>query len=155
MIKIDQASIKKLLPKVCDWLEQQENAIISQGRLLTSDEQSIAREIGVKNYDIVRVWMSKDLPFPNDALLLQLAKQIGLLNSNTQGICFRYGIFIHEQAINPKEVLAHELIHTLQYERFGSIEAFITQYLSECIEDGYHQSNLEKEANLRLCKLNL
>lgn len=155
MIKIDQASIKKLLPKVCDWLEQQENAIISQGRLLTSDEQSIAREIGVKNYDIVRVWMSKEVPSPNDALLLQLAKQIGFLNSNTQGICFRYGIFIHKQTINPKEVLAHELIHTLQYERFGSIEAFITQYLSECIEVGYHLSNLEKEANLGLQKLNL
>jgi hypothetical protein len=43
-------------------------------------------------------------------------------------------------------VLTHELIHTLQYERFGSVKAFITQYLKECIEVGYHQSDLEKEA---------
>lgn len=146
MIKIEEASIKKLLPKVCDWLEQQENEIMTEGRLLTSEEKTIARQIGVKNYDIVRVWITKEVPFPKDPLLIQLGKQIGLLNSTTQGICFRYGIFINEQTINQREVLAHELIHTLQYERFGSIEAFISQYLKECIEVGYHQSVLENEA---------
>lgn len=146
MIKIEEASIKKLLPKVCDWLEQQENEIMTEGRLLTSEEKSIARQIGVKNYDIVRVLITKEVPFPKDPLLIQLGKQICLLNSTTQGICFRYGIFIHEQTINKREVLAHELIHTLQYERFGSIEAFISQYLKECIEVGYHKSVLENEA---------
>jgi hypothetical protein len=57
-----------------------------------------------------------------------------------------FSAFIHENASDKKAVLTHELIHTLQYERFGSIKAFITQYLKECLEVGYLQSDLEKEA---------
>jgi hypothetical protein len=138
--------ILTLLPKVCEWLESQENNIISIGRDLTPEELAIAKRIGIKKYDIIRVYESSVVPNPSDIVLNELGKQIGLISTNTSGICFRYGIFIHENTIDKKAVLTHELIHTLQYERFGSIKAFITQYLKECIEVGYHQSDLEKEA---------
>ena len=138
--------ILTLIPKVCEWLEYQENNIISIGRDLTPEELAIAKKIGIKNYDIIRVYESSVVPNPSDIVLKELGKQIGLISTNTSGICFRYGIFIHENASDKNAVLTHELIHTLQYERFGSIKAFITQYLKECIEVGYHQSDLEKEA---------
>jgi hypothetical protein len=138
--------ILTLLPKVGEWLESQENNIISIGRYLTPEELAIAKRIGIKNYHIIRVYESSVVPNPSDIVLNELGKQIGLISTNTSGICFRYGIFIHENTIDKKAVLTHELIHTLQYERFGSIKAFITQYLKECIEVGYHQCDLEKEA---------
>lgn len=143
---MDFEFILTLIPKVCEWLEYQENNIISIGRDLTPEELAIAKRIGIKNYDIIRVYESSVVPNPSDIVLNELGKQIGLISANTIGICFRYGIFIHENASDKKAVLTHELIHTLQYERFGSIKAFITQYLKECLEVGYHQSDLEKEA---------
>ena len=143
---MDIEFILKLIPKVCEWLEFQENNIISIGRDLTPEELAIAKRIGIKNYDIIRVYESSVVSNPSDIVLNELGKQIGLISTNTSGICFRYGIFIYENASDKKAVLTHELIHTLQYERFGSIKAFITQYLKECLEVGYHQSDLEKEA---------
>jgi hypothetical protein len=143
---MDIEFILTLIPKVCEWLEYQENNIISIGRDLTLEELDIAKRIGIKNYDIIRVYESSVVPNPSDIVLNELGKQIGLISANTIGICFRYGIFIHENSSNKKAVLTHELIHTLQYERFGSIKAFITLYLKECLEVGYHQSDLEKEA---------
>jgi len=143
---LDIEFILKLIPKVCEWLEFQENNIISIGRDLTPEELAIAKRIGIKNYDIIRVYESSVVSNPSDIVLNELGKQIGLISTNTSGICFRYGIFIYENASDKKAVLTHELIHTLQYERFGSIKAFITQYLKECLEVGYHQSDLEKEA---------
>jgi hypothetical protein len=143
---MDFEFILKFIPKVCEWLEYQENNIISIGRDLASEELAIAKRIGIKNYDIIRVYESSVVPNPSDIVLKELGKQIGLISTNTSGICFRYGIFVHENASDKKAVLTHELIHTLQYERFGSIKAFITQYLKECIEVGYHMSELEKEA---------
>ena len=143
---MDIEFILTLIPKVCEWLEYQENNIISIGRDLTPEELDIAKRIGIKNYDIIRVYESSIVPNPSDIVLNELGKQIGLISANTIGICFRYGIFIHENASDKKAVLTHELIHTLQYERFGSIKAFITLYLKECLEVGYHQSDLEKEA---------
>ena len=146
MIKMDLESITKSIPKVCEWIEIQENNIISIGRDLTQEELEVAKIIGIKNYDIIRVYESLVVPVPSDIVLRELGKQIGLISSNTSGICFRYGIFINENVLDKKVVLEHELIHTLQYEQFGSIKAFITQYLKECIEVGYHMSDLEKEA---------
>jgi hypothetical protein len=139
-------TLAKLIPKVSEWLEYQENNIISIGRDLTLEELDIAKRIGIKNYDIIRVYVSPIVPTPKDIVLLELGKKVGLISSNTHGICFRYGIFINEQTENKKAVLTHELIHTLQYERFGSIKSFISNYLKECIEEGYHESDLEKEA---------
>lgn len=138
--------ILTLTPKVCEWIEYQENNIISIGRDLTFEELDLARKIGIKNYDMVRVYESKIVPNPSDIVLRELGKQIGLISPKTSGICFRYGIFINVNATDKKSVLIHELTHTLQYERFGSIENFITQYLKECIEVGYDDSDLEKEA---------
>ena len=139
-------TLAKLIPKICEWLEYQENNIISIGRDLTLEELDIAKRIGIKNYDIIRVYESPIVPTPKDIILLEFGRQVGLISSSTHGICFRYGIFINEQTENKKLVLTHELIHTLQYERFGSIKAFISCYLKECIEVGYHESDLEKEA---------
>ena len=73
--------------------------------------------------------------------------ELGLLNKErTNGICYRYGIFINKNATNKNLILIHELIHTLQYEKFRSVEKFLYQYIKECIELGYESSPLELEA---------
>ena len=154
MQNIDIHLIQQKLPIVVAWLEQQENEILSKGRFLTPDEIGIAQQIGVKNPDIIKVNVTNQVPLPNDHEIQKLGFQFGLFSTSTLGISFRYGIFINATASNPKEILAHELIHTLQYERLGSIELFIAQYLSECLRYGYNNSPLEKEAREGVSQLN-
>ncbi len=139
--------IIKIFPSVCDWIEQQENIIFSKGRNLTFIETQIAKSIGIKNFDIIKVFESDFIPQPKNKIILEMGEQFGLLNKeSTNGICFRYGIFINKKATNKNLVLIHELIHTLQYEKFGSVEKFLYQYIKECIELGYENSPLELEA---------
>ena len=43
--------------------------------------------------------------------------------------------------------MAHELVHTTQYERLGGIEAFLRPYLLECLSaPGYPHGPMEQEA---------
>jgi hypothetical protein len=46
---------------------------------------------------------------------------------------------------DPK-LVAHELMHVAQYERLGSIPAFLQQYLSEVNQYGYPAAPMEQEA---------
>lgn len=146
MIKLDYDSISKLIPKVCDWIATQEKEILLHGRDLDPYEIKLAKHIGIQNYDRIKIYESTLIPQPKDPLLRWIGKEVGLINSLTNGICFRYGIFINEKTIDKTETFIHELIHTRQYEQFGSIEKFIIQYLKECLEKGYENSPLEKEA---------
>jgi hypothetical protein len=137
----------KIFPAVCEWIEQQENDIISKGRQLTLNETEIAKRIGIKNYDVIKVIESDLVPQPKNKIILEMGLELGLLNKErTNGICYRYGIFINKNATNKNLILIHELIHTLQYEKFGSLEKFLYQYIKECIELGYESSPLELEA---------
>lgn len=139
--------IIKIFPAVCEWIEQQENDIFSKGRHLNLNETQIAKNIGIKNFDIIKVFESEFVPQPKNKIILEMGEQFGLLNKErTKGICFRYGIFINKKTTNKNLVLIHELIHTLQYEKFGSVEKFLYQYIKECIELGYKNSPLELEA---------
>jgi hypothetical protein len=45
-----------------------------------------------------------------------------------------------------RRLVAHELAHTMQYERLGSVRAFLRQYLVECLTTGYAGAALELEA---------
>lgn len=146
-VKLNLLNITPYIPEVVHWIEEMENFIQSNGRFLHEEELTIAKEIGILNYDIIKVCESDEVPMPKSTMLQFLGNEIGFFNSNTNGISFRYGIFIHSRCINKVKVLDHELVHTLQYERFGSVEKFILFYLDDLLTNGYENSVLEKEAN--------
>jgi hypothetical protein len=146
-VKLNLSNITPYIPEVVLWIEEMENYIQSNGRFLNEEELTIAKEIGILNYDIIKVWESSEVPKPKSTILQFLGNKIGFFSSNTNGICFRYGIFIHSVSPNKVSLLEHELIHTLQYERFGSVEKFILYYLDDVLTNGYDVSVLEKEAN--------
>lgn len=69
-----------------------------------------------------------------------------LISPFTIGLTLRYGIFICDDNWGQRRLVVHELAHTMQYERLGSIEAFLRQYLHECITIGYPEAPMEQEA---------
>ena len=69
-----------------------------------------------------------------------------LISPCTIGLTLRYSIFIRDDHWGQRRLVVHELAHTMQYERLGSIEAFLRQYLHECITIGYPAAPMEQRA---------
>jgi hypothetical protein len=58
----------------------------------------------------------------------------------------RYGILIRSACWGDRRVLVRQLAHTAQYERLGSISAFLECYLHERFLLGEASSPMEQEA---------
>ncbi len=94
----------------------------------------------------VRLLRVPEIPTPSHPVLAQAAEATSLISPFTIGLTLRYGIFIRDDYWGQRRLVVHELAHTMQYERLGSIEAFLRQYLHECITIGYPESPMEQEA---------
>jgi hypothetical protein len=137
-----------LLPLAVQWAERQEKRILEKGVPLTIQEAEDARAIGVKHYDRVRLLRVKTVLRPKDKALRAACEAIAFLTPTTRGLTLGHGIFIRADCWRDRDLIAHELVHTAQYERFGGIEAFLRQYLMECLTVGYAVSPLEQEATI-------
>ncbi len=66
--------------------------------------------------------------------------------ADPRGLTVRYGIFLRSDCWRDRTIIAHELVHTAQYERLGGILPFLSKYLLECATLGYSQAPMEQEA---------
>lgn len=135
-----------LLPLATQWAEEQEAFILENGRPLSEQGLQDARTVGVARPEKVRLLKVPSIPIPDHPLLIRAGQATGLISPHSAGLTVGYGIFIREDCWDSRRLVAHECVHTSQYERYGSIEAFLTEYLSQCIELGYLDAPLEQEA---------
>lgn len=148
--------LEELLPQICDWAQKKEEEnILKNGVALSADEMVTASKIGVRHPERVRLLQVPQVPMSQDAALRAAAAQAGLVSEQTAGMALRYGIFIRDDVWdNRSHIVAHELVHTAQYERLGGFAPFLKQYLSECLTVGYSQAPLEQEAVQTANRLN-
>jgi hypothetical protein len=135
-----------LLPLAAAWAEEEEARILASGVPLSPHQLSDARKMGVLDLERVRVLAVAMIPAPADPVLQQACLLTGFLSPSTYGLSLRYGIYVREDGVGDRFLVAHELVHTAQYERYGSFAAFLRQYLHECLTVGYSSSPLEREA---------
>lgn len=135
-----------LLPLASAWAEEQERAILQAGVTLTERQTVDAKRIGVRQPARVRLLQVPEIPVPSHPALAAAAEATHLISPLTIGLTLRYGIFIRADSWNQRRLVVHELAHTMQYERLGGIEAFLRQYLHECITIGYPEAPMEQEA---------
>jgi hypothetical protein len=138
-----------IVPPAGRWVEARETAILAEGEYLTANELADARRAGVLQPEKIRLLFVGSIPMPDAGLLRVLGRRTGFVGANTAGITLRYGIYIQQQYRGNRELYVHEFVHVGQYERFGSIEAFLRDYLRECLDPGYPFGPLEQEAILR------
>lgn len=143
------ALLPKLLPLAAQWVQSQEAEILAHGIPLTPSQQKDAADAGVKRSEKVRLQVVRDIPVPADPVLNKVARETGLLGPGTAGLTLQYGIYIRHDAQLDRELHVHEFVHVGQYERLGSIEAFLGLYLKECVDSGYPFGPMEQEAVLR------
>src|SRR3989442_6208771 len=143
---ITPEQFKMLLPLACDWAEEQEHVILQDGVPLTTAQVADARRVGVAQPERVRLQVVEEIPLPTHPDLRMAADRTGLISPMTSGLTLRYGIFIRSDCWGERRLVVHELVHTMQYERFGGFMPFLRQYLHECITIGYPAAPMEQEA---------
>lgn len=126
------------------WIARWERKILACGIALDESQLVDARAVGVRFPERVRLLRVERVPFPQWAG--RLATIAGAEPAQTAGLTARYGIFIRADHWRNRALLLHELAHTAQYERLQGIRPFLTQYVRECLCEGYALAALEQEA---------
>jgi hypothetical protein len=137
-----------VLPPYIEWATATEATGLQQGQALDAQQLLIAREIGIKHPEKVRLVYVEQVPFPHDNPLLKtVGEALGFIGegivNNAQ--VFGYSIYVRTGYELTTPRLAHELVHVLQIER-SSLEAVVTQHFSDLATYGYDNSPLEVEA---------
>lgn len=117
------------------------------GRKLSDEELLWAKQIGISQPDKIRILNVAKIPTPVPNFIERLIQRKGYPAGSAAGMCMRYGIYAKETYAHRKSLIAHELVHTHQFERLGGLYHFLKTYLQETMILGYHNSPLEKEAN--------
>jgi hypothetical protein len=138
--------LAELHPLVSAWVEDQERLILEQGAGLSAPELRIATRAGVLHPERVKLLAVAKTPLPEEKTLRRAAQAFGFVSEMTDGLTAGYGFFVRESRRHDPALVAHELAHVAQYERFGGIPAFVAQYLAEINENGYDAAPLELEA---------
>jgi len=140
------AHFKAFLPLAAKWASSVERRILREGVPLSEQEMADAKAVGVCEPERVRLLALSRVPMPQNLTLRTAAAAIQFLTPATCGLTLRYGIFIRSDCWGDRNLVAHELTHTAQYERLGGIKPFLQQYLSECLTIGYPEGPMEQEA---------
>jgi hypothetical protein len=127
---ITSADVERNMPKAVQWVTQMEQTCMEIGQPLLPQNWRDGETIGIRELAAVRVMVLNEIPLPSDPELRQLAAQSKLITPTTAGMTFGHGIVLKAGHYN-RHLIAHELVHVMQYERFGGIEPFLVAYISE------------------------
>lgn len=137
------------LPLVVRWAESAERRILREGDPLSRQGMEDAVAMGVGRPNKIRLLRVDHVPLPGEPYLGWIASKTGLPFFSAAGMSLRYGIFLRREFWGDRHLIAHECVHTGQYERLGGFRPFLSRYLQECLAHGYAGSPLELEAMQR------
>ena len=139
------AELPRLLPKAIAWAEAEAAQARTLGAPLDAPGLGLARAVGVRKPELVRIVELDSLPLPTDPELRFAALQTGLLGPGMIGLTLGYSIFIlRGQSSN--RLVSHECRHVHQYEAAGSIARFLPVYLQQIVLHGYDRAPFELDA---------
>ncbi|MDH3604274.1 MAG: hypothetical protein OEU26_32110 [Candidatus Tectomicrobia bacterium] len=134
-----------LLPLAITWAEAEAAKVAHSDIALNNHLLTVARSVGVVQPELTRVALVHALPMPQDPKLNAAAVQTGLLGPGMVGLTLGYSVFVchgHDTV----RLLSHEFRHVYQYERAGSIAAFLPVYLTQIVQFGYANAPFEQDA---------
>lgn len=143
-----KAKVEKFFPLALAWYNHTEQQLLPQGRALSAKEQAIARQLGIKQPQKIRLLALETFPMPEDKALRAEAERYGLGSPQEAGRTIGYAVLLKAKYARDKALLAHELVHVQQIERMGQAH-FLKRYLLEMETVGYTRSPLELEAYRR------
>lgn len=140
--------LNEMLPRAAAWAQQQEQLILDNPKslILVPQGHDIARRAGIARPEAVRILGVPEIPLPEEPDLKKAAIAFGLITLGTAGLTIGHGMFVRQDCLRDAKLIAHELKHVAQYERLGSIPAFLQHYLLEVNQHGYAAAPMEQEA---------
>lgn len=139
-----------ILSSSVDWAEARSADILRYGTPLDNDQLNIAAKVGVAHPDQIRIIIVERIPSPVDPELSSAADYFKILGPDAAGLTLGYGIFIRK-GYSDIRLLSHEFRHVHQYEQAGSIGAFLSIYIPQLFQFGYHNAPLEIDARSFEC----
>ena len=128
------------------WAARHERRILRLGVPLSPESLADAARMGVAQPEKIRLMEVDRIPLLNGTPVRWLARVVPQLSADTVGLSLRYGIYIRTRYRGNRQLIAHECVHTGQYERCGGLAAFLRAYFSECLTHGYPGAAMEQEA---------
>ena len=138
--------LEELLPLATKWATEQERRVLCQGVALSETELADAKAIGVRNPERIRLLRVDTIPVPAHPMLRAAAASINFLSAAPRGLALDHGIFVRNDCWRDRALIAHELVHTSQYQRLGGTLPFPRTYIFQCATVGYAHAPLELEA---------
>lgn len=141
-----------LWPCAVWWVRGRESMILHAGEPLDAEQLSLARAVGVAAPEHVRVISVACIPMPLPMVVRRMAQRLGWLSPHIAGMTLGHGIVLRDDCRDDRRLLAHELMHVAQYERYARVgrygrhAGFLRRYLRECVWPGYPRGPLEVEA---------
>ena len=143
--------VDNLMDEVYKFAHKSELYAQQHGRKLTPNEVNYAKSLGIKHPEKIRVFMTKELPVPENKEVLKGFKELGYDSAFVAGVTYGYGIFIKPSWL-PKwlydtdAILAHELVHVRQVEEAQNYKVFLRRYLIQAFSYEYFAMPYENEA---------
>jgi hypothetical protein len=138
--------LEELLPLAAEWAMTQQQRVLLEGVPLSEDELADATAIGVRNPERVRLLRVDVIPVPAHPMVRAAAASIHFLSAAPRGLALDKAIFIRNDHWRDRALIAHELVHTAQFQRLGGILPFLQTYIFQCSTVGYPNAPLELEA---------
>ena len=138
--------LEQILPLAVQWAANQKRRVLCEGVPLSKIELADAIAIGVRHPERVRLLRVDVVPVPAHPMFRAAAASISFLTAAPRGLALDYGIFVRADHWRDRSLIAHELVHTSQYQRLGGIRPFLQTYIVQCATVGYPNAPLELEA---------
>jgi len=145
-VRITPEQFRRHLPSACKWGLEQERFILERGIPLIRPQRFDAKRVGVLHPERIRLRCVEQIPMPVQPLLRAAAQVMQLNTPRTPALALRYGIYIRSEYWGQRWPVVHELAHVAQFERLGTIWAFMECFLYQCLVVGYPSAPMEQEA---------
>ena len=135
-----------MTPRVIDWAERLAYRSLREGAALEPRFAEIARSMGVRDVQKVRIVVVDQIPLPEDPHLKVAAGSVGLAQGSAAGMTLGHAVIVHRGYERDVRLLSHEFRHVAQYEAAGGIRPFLLVHLPQLVEFGYEDSPYEVDA---------
>ena len=139
-------SLAAIAPRAIAWAQAQSEITARSGAPLTPAQVALARSVGVRHPELVRVAVVDRFPLPQEAEVKAAAMRIGLAKPSIVGLTLGHSVLVRRGFENDPRLLSHEFRHVYQYEAHGGIAGFLEQHLRDLARFGYDDSPFEVDA---------
>ena len=140
------AQLPHIAERTIAWAKDREQAALKAGTALTLEQVKLARAVGVRHPERIRILVVGEIPLPDEPVLREAAQDVGLSQSWAAGLTLGHAVIVRRGFEREVRLLSHEFRHVAQYESVGGIGPFLVTHLKSLVEVGYEDSPFERDA---------